>query len=218
VFLVSIYIQLKSVRNCNTSHYSQSEPPIPQDTWLHVHNMYIFLFLVFLVVILACHKWPMTSASTSPLLDVLSLFNSVLHFPWCMHLLFMHVLFLNVRPAFSLLLCSFFLFQHMGDFNYPRLADFGAAISGANKFLCQEVLEELDVNVLTLRLLFFPFIFLTHFIFHVSSYSNSAYFSLSHCHIVLVRLIAHKREVCPHVRTLDIFRYYIELECHLEQQ
>uniref|UniRef100_A0A0E0LQ19 Lon protease homolog, mitochondrial n=1 Tax=Oryza punctata TaxID=4537 RepID=A0A0E0LQ19_ORYPU len=35
--------------------------------------------------------------------------------------------------------------QHMGDFNYPRLADFGAAISGANKFLCQEVLEELDV-------------------------------------------------------------------------
>jgi hypothetical protein len=43
----------------------------------------------------------------------------------------------------------------MGDFNYPRLADFGAAISGANKFLCQEVLEELDVNVLTLRLLFF---------------------------------------------------------------
>ncbi|KAG2552501.1 hypothetical protein PVAP13_9KG464800 [Panicum virgatum] len=35
--------------------------------------------------------------------------------------------------------------QHMGDFNYPRLADFGAAISGANKLLCQEVLEELDV-------------------------------------------------------------------------
>ncbi|CAA7398380.1 unnamed protein product [Spirodela intermedia] len=35
--------------------------------------------------------------------------------------------------------------QHIGDFNYPRLADFGAAISGANKFLCQEVLEELDV-------------------------------------------------------------------------
>ncbi|KAL6648271.1 hypothetical protein ACP70R_012495 [Stipagrostis hirtigluma subsp. patula] len=35
--------------------------------------------------------------------------------------------------------------QHMGDFNYPRLADFGAAVSGANKFLCQEVLEELDV-------------------------------------------------------------------------
>uniref|UniRef100_J3LN24 Lon protease homolog, mitochondrial n=1 Tax=Oryza brachyantha TaxID=4533 RepID=J3LN24_ORYBR len=36
--------------------------------------------------------------------------------------------------------------QHMGDFNYPRLADFGAAISVANKLLCQEVLEELDVS------------------------------------------------------------------------
>ncbi|KAF7006581.1 hypothetical protein CFC21_021617 [Triticum aestivum] len=36
--------------------------------------------------------------------------------------------------------------QHVGDFNYPRLADFGAAISGANKLLCQEVLEELDVD------------------------------------------------------------------------
>nr|XP_010938290.1 lon protease homolog, mitochondrial [Elaeis guineensis] len=35
--------------------------------------------------------------------------------------------------------------QHIGDFNYPRLADFGAAISGANKLLCQRVLEELDV-------------------------------------------------------------------------
>ncbi|XP_047339241.1 lon protease homolog 1, mitochondrial-like [Impatiens glandulifera] len=35
--------------------------------------------------------------------------------------------------------------QHIGDFNYPRLADFGAAISGANKHQCQEVLEELDV-------------------------------------------------------------------------
>ncbi|CAM8936780.1 unnamed protein product [Rhodiola kirilowii] len=35
--------------------------------------------------------------------------------------------------------------QHIGDFNYPRLADFGAAISGANKLQCQEVLEELDV-------------------------------------------------------------------------
>lgn len=33
----------------------------------------------------------------------------------------------------------------MGDFDYPRLADFGAAISGGNKLLCQEVLEELDV-------------------------------------------------------------------------
>lgn len=36
--------------------------------------------------------------------------------------------------------------QHIGDFNYPRLADFGAAISGANKSQCQEVLEELDVS------------------------------------------------------------------------
>ncbi|GMN44029.1 hypothetical protein TIFTF001_013217 [Ficus carica] len=35
--------------------------------------------------------------------------------------------------------------QHIGDFNFPRLADFGAAISGANKFQCQQVLEELDV-------------------------------------------------------------------------
>ncbi|KGN60995.1 lon protease homolog 1, mitochondrial [Cucumis sativus] len=35
--------------------------------------------------------------------------------------------------------------QHIGDFNFPRLADFGAAISGANKVQCQEVLEELDV-------------------------------------------------------------------------
>ncbi|XP_066395572.1 lon protease homolog, mitochondrial-like [Miscanthus floridulus] len=35
--------------------------------------------------------------------------------------------------------------QHIGDFNYQRLADFGAAISGANKLHCQEVLEELDV-------------------------------------------------------------------------
>ncbi|XP_078438637.1 lon protease homolog, mitochondrial-like [Wolffia australiana] len=36
--------------------------------------------------------------------------------------------------------------QHIGDFNYSRLADFGAAISGANKFHCQEVLQELDVH------------------------------------------------------------------------
>ncbi|KAA8536742.1 hypothetical protein F0562_029220 [Nyssa sinensis] len=35
--------------------------------------------------------------------------------------------------------------QHIGDFNYPRLADFGAGISGANKLQCQQVLEELDV-------------------------------------------------------------------------
>lgn len=37
-------------------------------------------------------------------------------------------------------------FQHIGEFNFPRLADFGAAISGANKLLCQQVLEELDVS------------------------------------------------------------------------
>lgn len=36
--------------------------------------------------------------------------------------------------------------QHIGDFNFPRLADFGAAISGANKLECQQVLEELDVS------------------------------------------------------------------------
>ncbi|KAJ7977863.1 Lon protease-like, mitochondrial [Quillaja saponaria] len=35
--------------------------------------------------------------------------------------------------------------QHIGDFTFPRLADFGAAISGGNKLQCQEVLEELDV-------------------------------------------------------------------------
>ncbi|KAK9098115.1 hypothetical protein Syun_025160 [Stephania yunnanensis] len=35
--------------------------------------------------------------------------------------------------------------QHIGEFNYPRLADFGAAISGANKLQCQQVIEELDV-------------------------------------------------------------------------
>ncbi|XP_022156355.1 lon protease homolog 1, mitochondrial-like isoform X2 [Momordica charantia] len=46
--------------------------------------------------------------------------------------------------------------QHIGDFNFPRLADFGAAISGANKLQCQQVLEELDVYKrlkLTLELL-----------------------------------------------------------------
>lgn len=41
---------------------------------------------------------------------------------------------------------NLFYLQHVGDFNYPRLADFGAAISGANKFQSQEVLEELDVS------------------------------------------------------------------------
>ncbi|KAK2456705.1 lon protease protein 2, peroxisomal [Trifolium repens] len=35
--------------------------------------------------------------------------------------------------------------KHIGDFTYARLADFGAAISGANKLQCQQVLEELDV-------------------------------------------------------------------------
>ncbi|KAJ8636326.1 hypothetical protein MRB53_010593 [Persea americana] len=35
--------------------------------------------------------------------------------------------------------------QHIGDFNFPRLADFGAAISGASQLQCQQVLEELDV-------------------------------------------------------------------------
>ncbi|PPD76642.1 hypothetical protein GOBAR_DD26437 [Gossypium barbadense] len=33
---------------------------------------------------------------------------------------------------------------HIVDFNFPRLADFGAAISGANKLQCQQVIEELD--------------------------------------------------------------------------
>ncbi|CAH2075690.1 unnamed protein product [Thlaspi arvense] len=50
--------------------------------------------------------------------------------------------------SYSSLLLSFprcHCLQHMGDFNYSRLADFGAAISGANKLLCQQVLEELDV-------------------------------------------------------------------------
>ncbi|CAI9103521.1 OLC1v1002018C1 [Oldenlandia corymbosa var. corymbosa] len=35
--------------------------------------------------------------------------------------------------------------QHIGDFDSPRLADFGAAISGADKSHLQKVLEELDV-------------------------------------------------------------------------
>ncbi|KAK9692162.1 hypothetical protein RND81_09G245000 [Saponaria officinalis] len=35
--------------------------------------------------------------------------------------------------------------KHIGEFNYPRLADFGAAISGANRTQGQQVLEELDV-------------------------------------------------------------------------
>ncbi|CAH8353309.1 unnamed protein product [Eruca vesicaria subsp. sativa] len=36
--------------------------------------------------------------------------------------------------------------QHIGDFNYQHLADFGAGISGANKNDNQGVLEELDVH------------------------------------------------------------------------
>ncbi|KAK1582274.1 hypothetical protein Q3G72_013442 [Acer saccharum] len=36
-------------------------------------------------------------------------------------------------------------FEHIGDFSFPRLADFGASISGGNKVQCQAVLEELDV-------------------------------------------------------------------------
>ncbi|ESQ32202.1 hypothetical protein EUTSA_v10003617mg [Eutrema salsugineum] len=36
--------------------------------------------------------------------------------------------------------------QHIGDFTYPRLADFGAAICGANRHQAQEVLEELDIH------------------------------------------------------------------------
>lgn len=38
--------------------------------------------------------------------------------------------------------------QHIGDFTYPRVEDFGAAISGANKLQCQQALEELDVSSL----------------------------------------------------------------------
>ncbi|KAB2011246.1 hypothetical protein ES319_D09G007200v1 [Gossypium barbadense] len=37
-------------------------------------------------------------------------------------------------------------YKHIVDFNFPRLADFGAAISGANKLQCQQVIEELDVH------------------------------------------------------------------------
>ncbi|KAK2638361.1 hypothetical protein Ddye_026156 [Dipteronia dyeriana] len=35
--------------------------------------------------------------------------------------------------------------QHIGDFSFPRLADFGTAISGGNKVQCQAAFEELDV-------------------------------------------------------------------------
>ncbi|XP_028548645.1 lon protease homolog, mitochondrial isoform X7 [Dendrobium catenatum] len=34
--------------------------------------------------------------------------------------------------------------KYIGEFTYGRLADFGAALSMANKLLCQQVLEELD--------------------------------------------------------------------------
>ncbi|TYH80670.1 hypothetical protein ES332_D03G147500v1 [Gossypium tomentosum] len=37
-------------------------------------------------------------------------------------------------------------YKHIVDFNFPRLADFGAAISSANKLQCQQVIEELDVH------------------------------------------------------------------------
>lgn len=47
----------------------------------------------------------------------------------------------------SQLIFFFFKFlQHIGDFNYQHLADFGAGISGANKHENQGVLEELDVS------------------------------------------------------------------------
>lgn len=47
----------------------------------------------------------------------------------------------------SILVDFFFQFmQHIGDFNYQHLADFGAGISGANKHENQGVLEELDVS------------------------------------------------------------------------
>ncbi|KAG0470544.1 hypothetical protein HPP92_017244 [Vanilla planifolia] len=36
--------------------------------------------------------------------------------------------------------------RFIGEFTYGRLADFGAALSMANKLLCQQVLEELDVH------------------------------------------------------------------------
>lgn len=48
--------------------------------------------------------------------------------------------------TFILIVIFFCDVQHIGDFNFPRLADFGAAISGANKLQCQQVLEELDVS------------------------------------------------------------------------
>jgi len=79
--------------------------------------------------------------------------------------------------------------QHMGDFNYPRLADFGAAISGANKLLCQEVLEELDVRVLLEAPLFLMFFFIFRVALH-------ACISLSHGHAMLLMFGMHKWDVC----------------------
>ncbi|KAK4850464.1 hypothetical protein QYF36_006986 [Acer negundo] len=37
--------------------------------------------------------------------------------------------------------------QHIGDFSFPSLADFGAAISGGNKVQCQAVLQELNESI-----------------------------------------------------------------------
>lgn len=73
----------------------------------------------------------------------------------------------------------------MGDFNYPRLADFGAAISGANKLLCQKVLEELDVRVL----LEATFSLLNVFIFHVASFTYRHF--IVTLHAVLLRFVVH---------------------------
>lgn len=53
---------------------------------------------------------------------------------------------LNITMLISVQYSNFLKLQHIGDFNYARLADFGAAISGANPLQCQQVLEELDVS------------------------------------------------------------------------
>ncbi|XP_071740939.1 lon protease homolog 1, mitochondrial-like [Rutidosis leptorrhynchoides] len=37
------------------------------------------------------------------------------------------------------------LVEHIGDLNYPRVADFAATVSFLDKLQCQQVLEELDV-------------------------------------------------------------------------
>ena len=105
----------------------------------------------------------------------------IFHFVLSLH---MH---LNVKLTSSLRLC--FFLQHMGDFNYPRLADFGAAISGANKLLCQEVLEELDVRVLLEAPLFLMFFFIFRVALH-------ACISLSHGHAMLLMFGMHNWDVC----------------------